>query len=230
MIVGCEDAHLTQSDWDFNDIVFIIVGYPLIPDLVEYYHKRYLCEDLGNTYDFDFNDIVVDVDQTSYIQAYLETVDNTPQIVRRENIDKRQQYATIKHLCGTKAFQVTVGNYSFPAVTDPTNIDNTLDELTRTAGWNPVDVNSSVTKEITGWDKDANNISIKVKGNSNNGVFSDPFGTDPIEENEQEHIYKITFPGNGEVPFIIAVDQTVNWMDEYEHIPESWWKITNTNP
>ncbi len=229
MIVGCEDAHLTSSDWDFNDIVFIIVGYPLIPDLIEYYHKRYLCEDLGNTYDFDFNDIVVDVDQTSYIQAYMETINGQPQIVRRENPDKREQYATIKHLCGTKAFQVKVGDYTFPTVTNPTDETTTLNELTRATGWNPVDENSAVTKKITGWDKDQNNISITDNG-TNNGVFTEPFGTEPVEENAQDHIYKITFPGNGEVPFIIAVDQTVGWMEEYQHIPESWWKISPTNP
>jgi len=221
MIIGCEDANLSGSDWDMNDVVFLIVGYPEIPEPVEYFHKRYLCEDLGNTYDFDFNDIVVDVNQTSYYTIYIED----GKIKRKEDLDKRIQTATITHLCGTLPFQVTVGDYTFPVVTDPTNVAQTLAELsaegvTRASGWDPM-----VTKTITGWDMENNNINIKVAQNPADAIIlTKEWGVEVIREDESKHIYNIGFPDLGEVPLIIAVDQTVQWMEEYEHIPESWWK------
>jgi hypothetical protein len=223
MIVGAEDADLVKSDWDMNDAVFLIVGYPFIPDLIEYYHKRYLCEDLGNTYDFDFNDIVVDVDQISYLKAVLS--EDKKEILREEDLSLRKQTATIAHLGGEKSFQVTVGNYTFPIVSDPTNETQTKNELaaagtTRAAQWNP-----NVKKTITGWDRHTNNINIKVATNPKDAlVLTHAMGTTVEYEDADKHYYQIDFPQDGEAPLIIAVDQTVEWMDEYEHIPETWWK------
>ena len=237
MVVGCEDANLSGSDWDMNDVVFLIVGYPNIPDVVEHYFKRYLCEDLGNTFDFDFNDIVVDVQQTSFINVEYDA-DGNP--VRKEDMSKRIQTASIEHICGSLPFQVTVGNYTFPAVSDPTNQEQTEDELgevgegtlnssgstgapTRATlpGYDP-----EVTEHITGWDRNANNISIAVAGHGQSSVLAEAtaFGTKVEEENAEKHIYRIDFPDDGEVPLIIAVDRYVHWMDEFEHIPEEWWK------
>ena len=236
MIVGCEDANLDGSDWDMNDVVFLIVGYPNIPDVVEHYFKRYLCEDLGNTYDFDFNDIVVDVQQTSYIN--VEYNGDTP--VRVENMEKRRQTASIEYICGSLPFQVTVGDYTFHAVSDPTNQEQTEDELgdegqgtlkasgstgapTRAAleGYDP-----EVTEHITGWNRETNNISIAVTGRGQSSVLAEatPFGTKVEEEDAEKHIYRIDFPGTGEIPLIIAVDRYIHWMGEHEHIPEAWWK------
>lgn len=59
-IIGCEDA----GDNDFEDLVFMAYGIPTIKEVEEYYEtftKRYMVEDLGDTDDFDFNDLVVDV-------------------------------------------------------------------------------------------------------------------------------------------------------------------------
>ena len=72
-ILGVEDMTInsdTYCDKDYNDIVFLIAGK--VPDPVYYKQdpyvkvteKRYMCEDLTNTGDFDFNDIVIDVRQT----------------------------------------------------------------------------------------------------------------------------------------------------------------------
>ena len=237
MIVGCEDANLSGSDWDLNDVVFLIVGYPFIPDVVEHYFKRYLCEDLGNTYDFDFNDIVVDVSQTSYVNVVYDE-NNNP--VRVEDMTKRRQTASIEHICGSLPFQVTVGDFTFPVVSDPTNQEQTEDELgnvgegilnsagstgapTRAAleGYDP-DANA----QITGWDRDLNNISIAVTGRGQSSVLAEatPFGENVLEEDAEKHIYRINFPGNGEIPLIIAVDRYVHWMGEHEHIPVEWWK------
>ena len=69
MIIGCEDADLKDSDWDCNDVVFLVYG-KTVPkpikieegdEIEEVKTVRYMIEDLGSTDDFDFNDIVVDV-------------------------------------------------------------------------------------------------------------------------------------------------------------------------
>ncbi len=115
-------------------------------------------------------------------------------------------------------------NTTFPLVNDPTNENQTYSDLTRVSGWDPDP--EKATKEITGWNKDENNINIKVAKNPKDAiVLTGAFGADEvIEEDEDEHIYRINFPQDGEAPLIIAVDRTIGWMDEYTHIPEAWWK------
>ena len=225
MLVGCEDADLSGSDWDINDVVFLIVGYPNIPDVVEYTKKRYMCEDLGNTYDFDFNDIVIDVTQTALYKGYIAD-DGTVQ--REEQASERTSVATLKHLCGTLPLHIKIGNTDFGSITDPTDHQRTYEELGASVqstgysiGWNP-----DVTKPVEGWEPDENNITIDVS----NCVFP---GEVVYTSNTREafrqavtdangEVYTIDFPGTGKTPLIIAVDQTVNWMNENEHIPESW--------
>lgn len=65
MVIGFEDIY--QGGWtedfgynapDFNDIVLYIEGNPDLPVPMS---KRFMCEDLGTTGDYDFNDVVVDV-------------------------------------------------------------------------------------------------------------------------------------------------------------------------
>lgn len=237
MVIGCEDANLGSSDWDMNDVCFLIVGYPMIPDRVNMTSKRYMCEDLGNTYDFDFNDIVVDVTEIER-EHYDPTTNN---FVLTEGGTK--QFATIKHLCGTIPFQVSVGNYTFPAVSDPTNHAQTLTELqSDAASFRPVPVNNGsgvdwnpeVVKQITGWSDDDNNITIKVvkDGNTNVDVFNDKFGNDLSVEtdNASEHLYILKFPGRGEAPLILATDQTTLWKAEHVHIDPAWWKDGEHRP
>lgn len=223
MIIGCEDSDQADSDWDINDLVFLIVGYPDIPNLVEYTRKRYMCEDLGNTFDFDFNDIVVDVDQEVVKEAKIS---QDGMIVFEEEPGSRKQYATIKHVCGTLPFQVKVGDFTFNKVNDPTDESRTLQDLgasdTRSVNWNP-----EVCKKITGWIPEQNNIWITVQDartNPDDYVFTDLFAASVESENAAEHIYRVNFPKDGTPPMILALDQSVNWMDESVHIPESWWK------
>lgn len=234
MIIGCEDSNLADSDWDMNDVVFMIVGYPYVPDIVEYTRKRYLIEDLGNTYDFDFNDIVVDVDQEAVKKATL--ADDETSIVFIEDNSKRKQWATVKHLCGTLPFQVNVGDYAFPTVTKPTDQTLTRSQLgesaTRADNESSSEVSSGVTgwepdiiKEITGWNSAENNVKILVSStdwSTEETVLTKPFPE--YAEDNDGRAYSIEFPGTGKTPLIIATDQTVQWMEESVHIPESWWK------
>lgn len=64
--VGMEDWGDKNSDYDCNDIIFEVKGAPVIKNITETeYQYTYAFEDLGNTNDIDFNDVVLNV---SYIQ------------------------------------------------------------------------------------------------------------------------------------------------------------------
>lgn len=231
MIIGCEDSantttdaatHQKASDWDINDIVFLIVGQEELPEVKEIYSsKRYMIEDLGGTYDFDFNDIVVDVTRYDVKNSAGEH-------------QRYEDFATIRHLCGTIPFQVKVGNTVFPVVDDPTDEEQSLQQLsgnaetfgTRAVNWNP-----DVTKQVEGYDPDQNNISVIVWpqgktsiGSSNPDNLNDNF-TDFSSFPTDLYGGKVfRFPDNGDYPYIIAVDPSVEWMPETVSIPSSWFR------
>lgn len=223
MIIGCEDAD-KNSDWDVNDIVFLLVGQGTLPRVKETVSKRYMIEDLGSTFDFDFNDIVVDVSGT-IVKKYDGTIE------RYDN-----ETATISHLCGTIPFQLKIGETVLPYVSDPTNEETTKSELssahpsdfdTRGVNWNP---NKTIT--VSGWNPNTNNIFVKVwpqrktsegagPSDNPNDNFSD-FSSVPTSG--QFGDMNFGFPSNGDFPYIIAVDPSVEWMPELKSVPESWFK------
>lgn len=250
LIIGCEDAHGEKSDYDVNDVVYMIIGYPNAPEIVpttQIIKKRYMCEDLGATDDFDFNDIVIDVTQS--MQYTLVTnpddkaddyqYDGNLQVWMQPENNTKKQWAKVSHVCGTLPFQIKVGNYFFPKVTDPTDDYNTRTELAQPArqtrghidiaatdGWNP-----NEAKEISGWDPDNNNVAICVEWKRGNKADNqEHFTHDYSKENGYDNFadyangnYKIAeFPQNGDVPYIIAVDQDIPWMKERVSIPDSW--------
>lgn len=140
IMVACEDANGSSSDHDVNDVVFLIIGYPNAPTIVptkEVVEKRYMCEDLGGTYDFDFNDIVVDVSRTRYYKIHATPSNIDDPYVDNIHIDRMEldetkpevQMATIAHVCGTLPIQARVGNYFFPKISDPTDQYKTRTEL-----------------------------------------------------------------------------------------------------
>ena len=150
MIIGCEDAsNLKMTDTDYNDVVFMIFGEPYVPQTFEVtelettYQKRYMIEDLGSSYDTDFNDLVVDVEET-YKQE--KTVDTHGVVSFSEPVLQGQK-ATIRHLGGILPFVLKIG-------------DTTFDEMGSEATFKK-DVN--IEKVITGWDRINNNISITVR-------------------------------------------------------------------
>lgn len=248
MIIACEDADGTKSDHDVNDLVFLVVGYPNLPEVVsttEVVKKRYMCEDLGLTDDFDFNDIVVDVTETKQYEINTSgTISGDNSQTFPENITgktyisgSQKQYATLKHVCGTLPFQVKIGNSTlFDLVKDPTDQQGTINNLTYTRGevigdgWNP-----NIVREIKNndWDPNTNNITIVVQGwgdgneHTSLNYSSASTGDYPtfVDYANGKIPAKVNFPNPGEVPFIIAVDQDVMWMKERQDIPQSW--ITN---
>lgn len=189
-IIGCEDANL-DSDWDLNEVVFLMYGDPNVPDVIEIIEgeytrsvtKRYMIEDLGSTDDFDFNDVVVDVTEKSIIKYTEENG-----AIKETTEKSKEQTATIRHLGGLLPFTLTIGNTSLP-------------EMEGMMGVNP-----NKEFEIKGWIPEQNNISVTVKGTQNGEV------------------HNVSFPEDGEIPMIIAVDPTVNWMEERVAITKEWFE------
>lgn len=192
MIIGCEDNNIESStDWDLNDIVFLIYGNPDVPKPVEIINgeiketdiKRYMIEDLGSSDDFDFNDVVVDVTQER--TKKITTVNGV--ITNEEYVGEPTQKATICHLGGVLPFTLTIGNTSLGEMEGQMNVD------------------PDTEYEITGWDPAKNNISVTVR-------------------DKEGGIHETVFPKNGEVPMIIAVDPSVQWMQERVSITKDWFE------
>lgn len=147
--------------------------------IVKVVSRRYLIEDLGSTDDFDFNDIVIDVEQRVVVENGVE---GTP-----------LQMATLRHLGGVLPWNIKIGDTWFSGA------ENTMLK-------GEIGSDASVTKDVTGWNPEENNITVKVAGNQTGSVCLIPF------------------PKKGEVPMVIAVDTYQQWMDERQSIPSEWWK------
>ena len=74
---------------------------------------------------------------------------------------------------------------------------------------------------ITGWDPDANNISIFVCWDGSKATTLE--NATSIEGGKK--VWTSTFPDRGEVPYIIATDVTDPITKEFQDISETtWWK------
>lgn len=157
MIIGCEDSNLEHSDWDMNDVVFLVYGerIPKPIEIIEgttvydYKTVRYMIEDLGATDDFDFNDIVIDV-----VESTAKTPVYTNGVLTSWKTGDTTQKAIIRHLGGTLPFKLTIG-------------DTELDEHEGVLGSNP-----NETYEISGWDMNLHNISVEVRQKGNEQVYN----------------------------------------------------------
>jgi len=236
-ILGVEDVTITSNncDKDYNDIVFLIAGkvpdpvYYTLDPYVKVTQKRYMCEDLTQTGDFDFNDIVIDVRQT-YKKTFKPSTDSGVFEVEKETTT---QEAKVSWLCGTVPLTAKVGNYQFPLITNPSDQAQSKAQLNSssssydagdwfsgsgtTVGYCPM--NDWVT--ITGWDPDANNISIYVCWDGSRATTLD--SATSIEGGSK--VWTSTFPERGKVPYIIATDVTDPVTEECQDISETkWWK------
>lgn len=207
-IIGCEDG----TDNDYEDLVFLVYGKPTPPivptDEIEITEtKRYMMEDLGTTDDFDFNDVVVDVENVYTQKIHLKQIANGgwDEDYREDPVFKGQR-AIVRAAGGIYNFTLTIGNTTWSK-----SDDLTADQMYNT-GWGNSTIyrtgmESELAKfEVTGWNPDKNNVSVTVVGKGpNDGVKT------------------ITFPKQGEAPMMIAVDKDVNWMTERSSVPSSWW-------
>ena len=195
MLIGCEDANLADSDWDMNDVVFLVYGQK-IPKPIEITEGttvydsrtvRYMVEDLGSTDDFDFNDIVIDVTENK-----AKTPVYTNGVLTSWNEGETTQKAVIRHLGGTLPFLLTIGNKQLPEL----------------GGQSTFQTSPNTEYDVTGWNINSHNISVQVQQKDNQGVYNN-----------------VVFPRAGEAPMIIAVDPSQNWMPERQSVPESWFYI-----
>ena len=193
--VGIEDV-LTGGDGDYNDVVLAIVGNPDVPEEIiiedkEYQvpisvTKRYMMEDLGSTDDFDFNDVVVDVTETTVYTHTVTIVDGvkTSDVIDESKTTKSQK-AVVRHLGGIYPFVLKVGNTTF----DKMGGEDTFDK----------DVN--IEKDVTGWNPAQNNVSVTVE------VPNKTQGSTMYNAVNE-------FPKVGAFPMMFACDPEVKWVAE----------------
>lgn len=215
-IIGCEDAN--GVDDDFEDLAFLVYGKFGInkPDeIFETTTKRYLIEDLGATDDFDFNDIVCDVSQTKKTTIYytLDTASGKLVKTGQDGPTLISQDAVIRAAGGTIDFTITIGS---KGTTKWTKSDYLDVETMYNTGWNgeTINYNAELAKfPITDmdWDPETNNITVEVDGRG-----------------ENQGLQIIEFAKEGTVPMMVAVDKTINWMNERQSVPgpkdpKPWW-------
>lgn len=199
-IIGCEDA-VTNSDKDYNDVVFMLYGDPYVPesfeveDLEKTVKKRYFIEDLGASDDTDFNDIVVDVVST---YTYKKTTSETGIVTFSDETIKSRK-AEIRALGGTLNFELNIGGTTWKKIDnfDPSVMYNTK-EPDYTAVLHTIDLPNE-------YDPASNNISVTVYQKDSNM----PSAT-------------VNFPATGTVPMIIAANAYEKWSVEREAFK---WKL-----
>ena len=179
--IGIEDG---GGDTDHNDVVLAVVGNPDVPEKIVFTDdtydvplsvtKRYMMEDLGSTDDFDFNDVVVDVTETTTTHHKVTLANG---VVTKDEItgtDKTQK-AVVRHLGGIYPFVLKVG-------------DTTFDEM---GGKDTFDKDVEIEKVVTGWIPAQNNVSVTVKSTESQmytnefpktGAFPMMFACDPSKK------------------------------------------------
>lgn len=208
-IIGCEDA-ISGSDKDFEDLVFMVYGKPVPPtkrvvEVIESTTKRYMMEDLGDTDDFDFNDVVVDVSTRKKITYIYPSLEATEWTSKTE--EKMPDQAIVRAAGGTLDFTLTIGNTNW---TKSDHFNKTL--MLNTGLGGAINEGAELAKfEVSGWSPNNNNVSVSVESNGSNN-----------------NVYVIKFPKKGTAPKIIAVNPTTTWMTERTEVPTSWF-IDNTN-
>lgn len=218
VVLGCETGY---GEKDYKDLgIFISVpqtdiNKPNDPDpeqpkniyIVDDRHIQYMIEDKGSTVDFDFNDIVV-------VVHYYE----------KKNIDgtdegyEKSVTAKLKWLCGTLPFKLKIGETSIPSSSDapamPGNIlhDNFPNELKSSY----YDLLSDRGVHIKGFNPNENNIQAIIYAKDGKQITS-------------RVINKTEFPGAGETPYMIAVDEGTAIPSEGENINPNIFVVIPAN-
>ena len=202
-LIGCEDASTSNSDKDFNDVIFLMYGQPTTPetgfvkDLVKQERKRYLIEDLGDTNDTDFNDIVVDVIAESTATIKVDANDVPLPGYENPEYTLKSTSAIIRALGGTLDIEVNVGDKSWrKSVYYP----ETYTEMMNTTNPDYTAVLGTI-ENIKNFTLDSNNISVTVYG-----------------KNGEQSQNQVNFPLKGEIPMMIATDTSFDWAKERKSI------------
>ena len=204
-IIGCEDNSATNSDKDYEDLIFMVYGKPVPPTqrvekVVVEKTKRYIMEDLGDTNDFDFNDVVFDI---SYDRQQITYFYNGDEVhPSRTTTAALPNIGIVRAAGGIYDFDIKIGNtVKWTKSSVVSGITNTY------APYNPNYVIG--TFDATGFNANSNNISVDVK-------FEDSSAA-------TKKIYTIPFPEKGTAPKIVAVPAGTYWMTERTKVPTTWF-------
>ena len=202
-IFGCEDNQ--HGDNDFEDLVFMVYGKPVPPTkrvdrVIEQKSKRYIMEDLGETDDFDFNDVVFDIfyDRTEITYYYDSPQATVPYKTERNALANK---GVVRAAGGTLDFEIQIagkGVWTKSSKVNKTNMINTQ------SGYNLYYVLDEF--DATGYIASQNNVSVVVESRGNN-----------------EGVHTIPFPEAGVAPKIVAVPITTKWMNERVKVPVDWF-------
>lgn len=207
-------SNLAASDYDYNDLVLLIISDDIKTVTDEYDEpeitkKRYMVEDLGTTDDIDFNDMVVDIEQTEWFHYKVTKVNGEVKgVVKTPSTTKPTiQKATIRAMGGTLDFDFKIGNNVVFKKSESNYTVGTMYNTER----GKIDYKKVMWEgTVTGWVPNENNVSFTVyKKNATDP--SKPVGT-----------YNVVFPNLGEVPYIIAFDPSKEWRDERHPICLDW--------
>ena len=206
--IGIEDA-IAGTDNDYNDLVLAVVGNPDVPQekvITENQYqvttcraKRYMIEDLGAIGDFDFNDVVVDVEEYT---VYTHKVTSENGVKTSDEVISTTTAPTkafIRALGGTIDFELTIGSTKW------VKSESDYDTATMYNTQGNIDYSKALAEfEVSGYNYDNNNITFRANG-------------------KDGKMYTVSFPKKGEAPMMIAVDPSTNWMTERTSIPSSWF-------
>lgn len=237
LFVACEavdvDANLSSYNplKRYKSLVLMIVG-PRIPKVLYVRKdeqgrgwvdesgssKRYMIEDLGSSSDFDFNDIVVDVEdggRSTPVLLEQEIKPGTSAKLTTVSFGEPQvsaAHATLRFLCGTRPFRLSVGNTTFGLVTDPTNQQQTRRQLLNQ------ELEGEATyfggsKGVVGWEPDTR-IDVEGWTSTNNKVSVMVWPKGVVTEENTTGGWTVQFPKVGEVPFMMALPTSTQWSAE----------------
>ncbi len=210
--IGIEDISAgapLPGDNDFNDLVLAVIGDPDVPqekiitenkyEVKTCVPKRYMIEDLGSIGDFDFNDIVVDVEDYT-VETHMVTYENG--VIKTDVVESTKSApskAIIRALGGTIDFELQIGDTKWKK----SESDYVVTTMYNTQG--TIDYDKVLAEfEVSGWVASDNNISVTVTQKSGD-------------------VFTIKFPKEGTAPMIIAVDPTQKWMNERQSVPDTWF-------
>lgn len=237
LFVACEavdvDANLSSYNplKRYKSLVLMIVG-PRIPKVLYVRNdeqsrgwvdesgssKRYMIEDLGSASDFDFNDIVVDVeDGGRSTPVLLEQIIKPGTSAKLTTVSFGEPqvsaaHATLRFLCGTRPFRLYVGDSSFGLVTDPTNQQQTCRQLLNQ------ELEGEATyfggsKGVVGWEPDTR-IDVEGWTSTNNKVSVMVWPKGVVTDENTTGGWTVQFPMVGEVPFMMALPTSTQWSAE----------------
>ena len=207
-IIGCEDAKDDKGDKDFEDLVFMVYGKPVPPtkrveEVIEQKSKRYIMEDLGETDDFDFNDVVFDISYDRKKITYIyDNIDATePSDTQTESLPN---LGVVRAAGGTLDFEIQIADKTVWSKSGVKTI-STTDMVNTQPGYNPNYVLGEF--DATGYNASTNNVSVTVENRGNN----------------LEGVLTIPFPEAGVAPKIVAVPVITQWMTERTKVPAEWF-------